>query len=412
VARRLLVPTVVAVAVVVLALSACGGGGETDAAPTSSVTSVVTTAATAAPSVAPSVASSPTVAPTTAPATTAPATSEPPAVTVAPPSGLVTFTESPMATRRESTTEGVMVKASNPAFDRSFVLTMFASDVARAAPGPGWTLTPIDRDPQWTPDACGGAIRTFVGGRWEVFFDLATGPSGPDVSRAQLVAFDTRTGAMTGYLEQPNRVGWLTSTLHAYDDHTVGVLFDPSGTVDSTVGLRRLALRRIDLVTGHATDVAMPALDVQADVAWFDSDGTVLVSASPKRGDTIVYRWAPGRQPVRLSEQPAWRAEPIDGVVLGPGEADANGDLPVVDAGGAVLARIHQWRFMANGAGIGLVGWSRGRGYFGAFHDEPTGDAFTYLSPGVYDASNGIWSWVFAPSDATQSVSYFIVGTT
>ena len=337
-----------------------------------------------------------------------------PAALVGPPVALATLLESPLATRREPSAPGVMVRVSNPAFDRSFVVTLVADGLASLSPTAGWTVTPLARDPQWTPGSCGDTARVFVGRRWEVYVDAVADPGGKAPLEIQLVSFDTRTGTMTSYLETPNRVEWITTALFAYDDHTVGVLFDPRGRHlgAEPPPARDLALRRIDLATGHATDVAMPSLTGAGyRSASFETDGsvTLFVEGDPQR----PLRWTPGSSPV-VAPQDAREATAgpiVDGARLDYAGLAPDADVPVRDAGGKVLARVHPWRLWSQG-GVGLIGWSQARGYFGAVRDDPRVDPMATVSLGVFDSTTGAWTWALAPPARPEdTVGFFLIGT-
>ncbi len=419
----------------VLALSACAGtvDGSGPTSTRAAVTTVpgstpatvrlTTTPTSPAPTAPPGPTAAAPVAPTTR-ATGAPAPSGP---LLGPAPNIVTLVESPRATRnepvppgQEAYQRGVMIEASNPAYDHSFVLTLFASQLASAKSAPGWTFKTIAQDPQWTPASCGEAPRAFVGHRWEVYVD---GPSKVDADgvttaidpdRLQLVSYDVTTHTMTSYLEVPHKVHWF-GVLEALDDHTVGLLFDPSPPsttpVDPAVAeIRdRLALRRLDLRTGKATDeeIRLPG-GYTYRYAFFDGGGNIGVAAA---NSDERLTGAPGG-PLKPSD-PNQTPPPdfVDGARLdwGPNEAD-NPDIQVRDTKGNVLAAVHKWRFLANGGGIGLFGWTPDHGWFGAFkYDPATGEA-PRGGPGVYDVATASWDWVFA--DDSGDVGYFIIGVT
>jgi hypothetical protein len=330
--------------------------------------------------------------------------------------------ESPLATRNppvhpgnERYRDGVMFRAANPAYDRSFVLTMYAADFAEVRPAAGWTFAKLASDRQWTPGSCGETASTFVGHRWEVYIDSPGLDAGqgaqPDPRNYQLVSYDVRTGEMRSYLETPNQVTWFTYGLFAYDDHSVGILFDPDGSAKDVH--TSLALRRIDLATGSVADepVELPPGTSHLGAA-FATDGRIRVFVADgalvgKLGEPLTLAGAGEREP--------WQV--VDGIALEPADpADPAADVQVKDSAGKILAAIHQWRFtQGNGPGLGFYGWASGRGYFGAFRSNGSDSAGSMASPGVYDAKTATWDWVFDEASPAFSpdhfgAAYFITG--
>jgi len=420
--------TIAATLGAVTLLAACGLTGTGTQSTTSLTGSAPSTSAggpTTATVAAPTTAANPsgTTAPAAAPSTTAagPTTTRPDVV-IGPPLNLVTLVESPAETRNTppiaADLRGVLVKASHPDLERSFVFSMVASTFARAKPAPGWTFTVLNKDRQWTPASCGATATVFVGHRWEVYIDApaAEAPSGDGTvarPQIQLVSFDVEKKAFASYLESPNKVTWFSNNLQALDDHTVGILFDPD---PADLQLRTgLVLRRIDLANGRVSDerIELPK-GASYNYPYLATDGAITLYGLGT--DQVLHRPADGKftvlpvdavQPERL----------VDGLFLDYTRADpaADGDVPLVDKAGKVIAQIHQWRFAANGPGIGYYGFANGRAYFGAFVNK--GEEGGPLNLGAYDTGAATWSWVFdaaSPMYDSNGGGYevFVAGTT
>lgn len=403
-----------------LVLTACAGA--VDGSSTTTTTRPLVPTARPAPTTAPlpTIASVPTS--STAPATAAPTTALAATTTLAPsptllgPSpNLVTLVETPRATRQEPAPAGeqalgagVLVEATNPAYDRAFLVSLFAGQLGGVLAAPGWSLRTVARDAQWTPTVLAAAPHAFVGRRWLVYVDS------PRTDRQQVVAVDVVTGAMASYLETPLRAHWF-AVVDDLDDHSVGLLFDPSPadpTADPAVAdIRdRLAVRRLDLRTGRATDteLRLPNGYTYRD-AWFDGSGGVVVATTS--GDEQL-RGATG-QPLRAVDPTTPGPEPtVDGVRLDR-SGDPALDVPVRDANGAVIAQVFPWRLQGDAASIGLFGWSAGRGWFGAVRNAPDGGMPPHPGPGVYDVATASWDWVVAQDSPAfaAGLRQLVVGT-
>lgn len=408
-------------------LAACGLTGTGTQSPTTLVGSGPSTTATG-PTTAIAAASTTvanprgTTAPTEAPTTAAagPTTTRP-IVVIGPSLNLVTLVESPAETRNTppvaADLRGVLVKASNPDLERSFVFSMVAANFARARPAPGWTFTVLNKDRQWTPESRGATATVFVGHRWDVYVDApaTADPSGDGTvarPQIQLVSFDVEKKAFASYLESPNKVTWFDNNIQALDDHTVGILFDPDR---ADLQLRSgLVLRRIDLAAGRVSDerIDLPK-GATYNYPYLATNGAITLYGLGT--DQVLHRPAGGQftvlpvdavQPERL----------IDGLFLDGTRADpaADGDVPLVDAAGKVTAQIHQWRFAARGPGVGYYGFANGRAYFGAFVNKA--DEGGPLNLGAYDTGTATWTWVFDPASPMYDAggagySVFVAGT-
>lgn len=340
-----------------------------------------------------------------------------PATVVGPPLNLVTLVESPAETRKQPSTvgiDGVLVQASNPAHSRSFVFSTYERDLSQLRTAPGWSFTVLSRDRQWTPASCGATASVFVGRRWEVYVDTPTmnadGFPSPTARDVQLVSFDVTTKAFASYLETPNKVTWFTNNLQALDDHTVGILFDPD---PAQLELRTtLALRRIDLLNGRVNDerIELPQGGTY-NYPFLGHDGSITLYGL--NTDQVLFRPAGGQFTVLPLD--GVRAEKlVDGLYLDWSgvSSDPNNDVSLVDLQGNLSAKVHSWRFAANGPGIGYFGFADARGYFGAFTEQGVTGR---LNLGVYDTSTATWDWVF---DAASPIfadgggaNFFVAGT-
>lgn len=398
-----------AAAVLALVVSACAGtvdgsGGTTTTRRPVATTrpGVATTGAplptTAAVGTTVAVAPSTTAAPTAA--TSATAALPPPGTLIGPPLAPVTLVESPLATRNAPTSrvDGVLAAFANPAYDRAVVVALAPETLAGVTPGPGWTVQPVDRDPQWQPDAFRQAPHAAVGARWAVVVDAPARATDPTV---QLVAIDLTNATMTGFLETPNRVRWFPA-VRALDERTVGILFDPTPTGDPSVDPAvaathdRLVLRRLDLAAGRATDQELRLPNGYTyRSASFDGTGAVLVATTSDE----VLRARPGAAFELIDPAAVPVATAVDGALLdwtGVDLADPAQDVPVRDGNGTPIAMIFPWRLAGEGPDLGLHGWSANRGWFSARRDDPATGTPGRASPGVYDVATATWDWAFA----------------